>query len=166
MVTIEDYFAMEDLEENVERTGDTLSPVRSKVELEEEIKKKIDKCTEITITYKNELIEQWNDGTLKDITEKVLRRVLQRCKIPKTAVICLIGEHSPVGRFHYHGVFCGIANDKISSLKRACTRHLGRTEIKMISFPESYIKYIFKAYSTMAELPEQWCYPSYITINI
>lgn len=168
MFTIEDYFNIESLEDNkddIKEGGERpLSPLRPKLELEELISEKICKATEITVTFKPELETRWSDVPLKHITERVLRKCMIR--FPKTSVICLIGEHSRVGRLHYHGVFWGIPNDKVSRLKRACTRDLGRTEIKMISFPESYLKYMFKAYASLSEYPEEWTIASYICINI
>lgn len=126
------------------------------------VHKYIDYATEITITFKPELHNSWLEHTLKEITERTLRKAMK--KAPAKASMLLIGEHSPTGLFHYHGIFWGIPNDIVSRIKRACARDLGRTEIKMIRYTETYEKYMFKAYTPMAELPEK--YRSYTCINI
>lgn len=162
MATIDDYFRGQDSDDG--RSGKTLSPIRPIEELQKAVTDMIDVGTEITVTFKPELSNRWQEQTLKEVTERVIRKSLKRC--PDRAQLVLIGEHSPTGLFHYHGIFRGIPNDHVARLKRACARELGRTEIKMIKYAESYRVYMFKSYAALAELPEEWRSYSYVAINV
>ena len=84
----------------------------------------------------------------------------------KTAKVIMIGEHSRTGHFHYHGVFCGIPNDVVDKLGRSLRHNLGRTEIKMITFTESYQNYMLKAYRNDPDYPETWVSKKHIFINV
>lgn len=126
-----------------------------------------DEMTELTITFKPELGQRYNEETLADITEMVIRRALRKC--PHTARLFLIGEHSPTGLWHYHGGFVGIPADQVSKLRRACTRELGRTEIKMIRYIESYKQYCLKSYEhndVSHIVLEKWKARQHVFINI
>lgn len=159
MATIEDYFNG-DIKDGEGGSVKPLSPIRPIKNMEHIVHELIDSSTEITITFNEQLHRTWGELMLKDITQKVIERALKKVK---GYTIVLIGEHSNVGRFHYHGIMRGVPNDMVAKLKRATTRHIGRTEIKMISYTESYEKYMFKSYHTYPE--ETWGEHSYIKIS-
>lgn len=161
-VPIEDYFKDAPPEEPKDggRNGKPLSPFRpwretlacrSMKDVRNDLEKIIGSCTELTVTYKEELVRTWGDSMLRTITEDLIKKVLKK---ERSYDLVLVGEHSSVGRYHMHGCFRGIPNDTVSKLKRALSRHIGRTEIKMLAFPDSYLKYMFKAYETYP--PETW----------
>lgn len=108
------------------------------------IAKSMTNSLEICITFRDELIDRFEDETLMAmITEKLSRRFK---KMPPTAAILLIGEHSDIGRYHLHGLIQGIPNDDKSRLLKQIKREFGRSQIKMLTYSESYIDYIFKSY--------------------
>lgn len=160
MIAIDDW-----LSGNIKaRTGVTLSPVRAKNEIREKVHENITDATELTITFKPEIQNTWEEGGLKYLTEKTLRRTLKTA--PETFRLILVGEHSGTGLFHFHGFFKNLPNDKVAKLRRACSRYLGRTEIKMISYESSYEAYMFKSYEYHEKPPEEWTKNCYILINV
>lgn len=132
------------------------------VPLQEYAKRHMEHSTEITVTFKQEIHENWYEVAMKEMVEKVIRRSMRRAA--DTSAVLLIGEHSNVGRFHFHGILHGISNDYVSKIHRALKRHIGRTQVRMVTFPDSYLKYMFKSYHTYPE--EAWGYHSYIAINV
>lgn len=120
------------------------------------------KATEITVTFMPQLHDNWHEESLKGFLEESIRKILK--KAPEYAQMLLIGEHSPVGRFHYHGMLQNIPNDFVAKLRRNLTRQIGRIEIKQIKYFDSYKAYMFKSYTDYK--PEQWRNYSYIKINI
>lgn len=158
MATIEDY-----LSGNIEEGGlvQPLSPIRPMEDVYKLVGDNIDHATEITVTFMEVLHQRWREEMLKDIVEKTLKRVLRK---EAKYIVVLIGEHSEVGRFHYHGIFRGLPNDVVAKMKRNLQRNVGRTEIKAIRYTESYQKYMFKSYKTYP--PEKWCYSSYIALAV
>lgn len=95
------------------------------------------------------------DGSIRIRLECCIRRILIKYQKelyksgssdPFIPHIVLIGEHSPQGKFHFHGIYRGISNDLLSKIKRSIVRCLGRTEVKMIKYQQSYIDYMFKSY--------------------
>lgn len=131
-------------------SGCTLSPLRPTMTMDEarELISSFDnqKSTEISITFKPEIHDAWQPDTLREITERTIRRCLGVRRAPAGARLILIGEFSPLGRWHYHGMFSGIPGDMVSKLKRACVRHLGRTEIKQLKYPDSFKTYMMESY--------------------
>jgi len=137
----------------------SLNDIQAKLNELEEMK-----STEITVTFKNQLHDHWLELSLKEILESTIRKALR--KAPTNSKLILVGEHSNTGRFHYHGIALNIPNDFIAKLKRTLTRQIGRTEIKQISYFESYKIYMVKSYKNSDQLPELWGPHSYININI
>lgn len=159
-------------------SGKFLSPLRPKIEIETMIKL-LDQFTEntleITITFLPELREKWNETTLGNITEKVIRRSIKNAS-PNTRMI-LIGEHSVTGLFHYHGIITNLSGNNVAKLLRACKRHLGRTCIKQVKYDASYKVYMTKSYindkppttcyNIENSMKQEWNYEyTYILINI
>lgn len=123
------------------------------------------KASEFSITFISALNTRYDEQGLKDILKRELKDALKHA--PKTVKILLIGEHGPKGLlFHYHGMIQGMGNDKLCALRRRLRRKIGRTEIKQISFWESYKVYMFKSHSSLAEFPEEWKRYSYIKIGL
>lgn len=123
-----------------------------------------EKCSELTVTFKPVLIDNWGEDGLKDMVELELRKALK--KAPLNTQVLLIGEHSKLGMFHYHGLIQNAPNNILSCVKRRLNREIGRTNVRQISYHESYMDYIFKSYTGKLMIPEDWTTSSYIKINI
>lgn len=118
------------------------SPPRSASgECEEQwIKDNIDQmnCVEITVTFKPKL-QNTTDLTLKEIT----KGILEQCMEGRGKVI-LLHEYSSGGLFHYHGIISGVSRKILSVIRKNFTLHIGRIEIKTITYFESYVNYMLK----------------------
>lgn len=118
---------------------------------------------ELTITFKPDIHVRMGERLLKAYVEENLQAVM--AKYGKPYCIVLVGEHSPTGLFHYHGIFSGISNDYVSKIKRRVTRQLGRNEIKVIKYITSYINYMFGSFiepTTKVVHVEQWHEYNYV----
>lgn len=100
---------------------------------------------EICITFKPELQMQWEAITLRSIVRERLLKTYKRINI-KGKNIILVGEYSPTGMFHYHGLMIGFAGDDVSKIQRALRKDVGRTIIKDVRDFNAYIQYMFKAF--------------------
>jgi len=96
-------------------------------------------CVEITVTYKPQL-SMTTDITLKEITEGIFRSILDH----KYCSLHLYHEYSDGGRFHYHGILSGCTKKLLSTIRKQFTIHIGRIEIKTITYMESYLRYMTK----------------------
>jgi len=170
----EDYSKSKTIMDYMGGNGNTLShfrPFSATLEFEE-AEEKLDeldpmKCVGITITFMPCLLDRWHPITLREMVEKQIRKTLKKAS-EDTGVI-LIGEFSPVGRWHYHGILYSMSGDIIARLHRACRTHFGRTEVKMIRYHESYIKYLLDSYrlpSTKVIEPQLWNSNSHVVVNI
>lgn len=121
---------------------------------------------EICVTFKPELQMQWRPIQLREIVRDRLRKSLKRMN-QKGKSIILVGEHSPTGMFHYHGLMIGFAGDEVATIQRALRRDIGRTIIKEIRDFNNYITYMFKAFyviednKTLKVIPKQEWHPEY-----
>lgn len=104
------------------------------------IKREIDEmnCQEITITFKPSLM-QTSDLTLRTIVHGFLQNILEG-----KARLALIHEYSDAGRFHYHGIISGATKKILSTIRKQMTLHIGRIEIKTITYFDSYLRYMTK----------------------
>lgn len=123
-----------------------------------------EKSSELTVTFKPPLIDNWGEDGLREILEMEIRKALK--KAPLNTQVVLIGEHSKSGMFHYHGIIQNAPNNILSCVKRRLNREIGRTMVRQISYYESYIDYMFKSYDGKLLIPEDWNNASYIKINI
>lgn len=136
-----------------EGVANSLSPLPPKIDtIVNEVKLWVEKSVEITVTFKEELISIWKEPALSDMVRKIILRYVKMS--PTKAGSILIGEHSLVGRYHYHGIIYGMSGDIVAKLKRSLARHIGRVEIKMIKYTESYVMYMFKSYNIL--LPDHF----------
>lgn len=95
---------------------------------------------EITITFLPELHNRYNSSTLTQLVKHFFTSI--RLK-GDTLDVILIGEFSATGFYHMHGII-KTSPRVINLVKRKINREIGRTELKMIKYVESYINYIFK----------------------
>lgn len=104
------------------------------------IKSNIDdmNCVEITITYKPSL-QNTTDITLREITKGSLKACMG-----DTGNAILLHEYSKGGHFHYHGILSGCTKKILSTIRKQFTLHIGRIEIKTITYYESYLNYMTK----------------------
>lgn len=160
-----------DMLNNVGGDGNTLSHLRPKLDIQDALQciRDIDDTisTEISITFRPELSARWSSTSLAHITETVLRKALKHKR--KDIGIILIGEYSEVGRWHYHGMITHSSGDICNLIKRVCARELGRTEIKQISFPESYKTYMMDSYSYKSKkvaVRQEWKDSDHVRINL
>lgn len=131
--SIEDYF-----NGNYKKDGhgcNTLSPCPSFEDVQTAMNDISEKGVEITVTFKPEIHDMYNPGTLTNI----VRTLLAKYKIR----IVLIGEFDKTGRYHLHGSL--LTDGKtLNTLRRKLPREIGRTEIKAIKYTQSWVEYCLK----------------------
>lgn len=105
---------------------------------------------EITITYKPEMSRNFNESSLTDITKTIL------CSMSKRRHLCflLVGEFSPTGMYHMHGIVHTLGGRDVNYIKRKLGHELGRTEVKPIVYQESYVNYVLKDTEFQREIYE------------
>lgn len=94
-------------------------------------------CVEVTVTFKPALIN-CADMALKAVIEKLLNGHFER----GTAI--LYHEYGGNGRLHYHGIFSSMSRKTLSGIRKFFSEHIGRIEIKQITYFESYLRYMTK----------------------
>lgn len=125
--------------EVAERTDLVTSPPPKQAEEIAMLKQHVNdmNCQEVTITYKPKL-QLTTDITLKTITEGLLKNII------RFGCGYFYHEYSDGGHFHYHGILSGVPKKTLSDLRKQFTLHIGRIEIKQISYFESYLRYMTK----------------------
>lgn len=110
--------------------------------------------TEITLTFKPELRQMYNQITLTEMVKKTIQHT--RVKTGEKLQCVIIGEFSKLGNYHLHGILK--TNGRLSALiKRKLTHDYGRTEIAMIRNTESWIRYCLKDEAVfIQEVPEHY----------
>lgn len=148
---IESYF--EEVEAIAETGGleHSLSPIRPKLEninhVYDILMNSFKEPLEICVTVNETLLSNYNNTSITDMLHKAIAPFFKKAG----KAIILIGEHSNVGRWHYHGMFEGLSNDAKAKLKRVCRKTCGITTIRAITYEKSYIDYIVKSYTRTKE---------------
>lgn len=98
-----------------------------------------EKGCEITFTFTEEIHNLYSNETLTKMVNEFMLKIMGN----ETGSMVGIGEISELGRFHIHSVFYG--SPRIAQkVRREAPRCFGRTQIKAVSFPKSYVDYMFK----------------------
>lgn len=105
---------------------------------------------EITITYKPEMSRNFNESSLTDITKTILCSMSKR----RNLSFLLVGEFSPTGMYHMHGIVHTLGGRDVNYIKRKLGHELGRTEVKPIVYQESYVNYVLKDTEFQREIYE------------
>lgn len=110
------------------------------------------KTSEITITFRDSFINQFND--MDDIIQTIEHyfKFLPTNTIHK---ILLVPEYGETSRIHFHGLIRG-SRKELSSLLLWLKKRFGRSTISMIKYPERYKDYLLK------ENPTEYIYYDYI----
>lgn len=98
---------------------------------------------EITVTYKPSLINN-TDRALKHITRAIISNCIHN---QKNSTAILIHEYGKNGRFHYHGIISRCTKKTLSTIRKQFELHIGRIEIKTITYWNSYLQYMTKEIS-------------------
>lgn len=103
------------------------------------IKESIDDmdCVEITITFKPTLINT-TDVTLREIVHDTINSCFER------GTCILFHEYGSNGRLHYHGILSSMTRKVLSVIRKQFEIHIGRIEIRTITYMESYLRYMTK----------------------
>lgn len=133
----------------------TLSQCRPKLDINGVLKirqelEKISSGMEMTVTFKPELRDRYNSGTLTNIVRKLLNKIGNKFKLQ----CVLVGEFSDMGVYHMHGIIKTSEGRCIDAVRRLFKRDIGRIEIKQISYVDSYIDYIFKEFDLQRKIYE------------
>lgn len=103
------------------------------------IKESVDdmNCVEITITFKPTLINT-SDIALRSIVHDSINACFER------GTCILYHEYGNNGRLHYHGILSSVSKKDLSTIRKQFEIHIGRTEIRTITYYESYLRYMTK----------------------
>jgi len=96
------------------------------------------KASEITITFK-ETYRNTTDLNIRDLLTIYLKH-----HIGEGVFYILYPEYGANYKLHYHGIIWGGSSRVYSSIKRKLSKDIGRNTLRMISFPDSYWKYLIK----------------------
>jgi len=111
-----------------------------------------DDAQELSMTFKETILNTFNQSYIKNSINKILKKYENRL------LITLFCDYAPIGgRFHLHGVIKPF-NDGIKYMdkfKREITRIFGKTDIKPIHSRKSYIAYMLKVYMIQVKLTRQ-----------
>lgn len=121
--------------ENKAAIQDTLSYCRP---IMEQMVSQLD-SSEITITFK----QTWRDTMDNEDIMRMMKKYFNSIPLNDLRELILVPEYGESLNLHYHGVIRGKLKD-VSSLKTFLNRKFGRTEIKNIKYPDSYVKYMLK----------------------
>ncbi|AUM61971.1 putative Rep [uncultured virus] len=113
----------------------TLSYCRSRME---QMIEQLD-SSEITITFK----QKWRDEFTNDEIHQMIIKYFGSIPLTDLRELLLISEYGENRNLHYHGIIRGKLKD-VSQLKSFLNKRFGRTEIKVIKYPQSYVKYMLK----------------------
>jgi len=102
---------------------------------------------ELTVTFRPEL-QECTPCHLTEIVRELLWKRLRRETTPARCI--LIGEYSPLGLYHMHGMMYASPRT-CNILRRVMAREIGRCEWKMVKFLESYVDYCFKPPKSIGE---------------
>lgn len=109
-------------------------------------------CVEFTVTFKPSL-QTAPDISLRDLVEESIRNILldEMQKHPsRTPTVTLMHEYSKTGMFHFHGILSGCLKKTLNTIRKQFNHYVGRTEIKTITYFDSYIDYIMKDCSDLS----------------
>lgn len=98
-----------------------------------------EKGCEITFSFTEEIHNTYSNATLTKMVHEFMLKMVGSESVNMVGV----GEISDLGRFHVHCVFYGPPR-VAQKVRREAPRCFGRTEIKALSYPKSYVDYMFK----------------------
>lgn len=138
-----------------------LSPIRVKLETPQQIKElmstEFKEPMELCVTVADNLLAHYNEESITDHIARMVTPFVKR----EGKKILLVGEHSPVGRWHYHGLLEGLSHDAISKLRRTLRRHVGINLVRPIRYEETYYSYLAKAYVNSSEKNAEPFFPEH-----
>lgn len=146
---IENYFMAVDTVAGLEIPCHQPSPEETKVKspsnginnkyIRECLMKIKDKGIEISPTFRPELRLRFKPSTITALLNEYFKKKSHRHQFS----LVLVGEYSLTGIYHMHGIL-DCEPRFASILRREMPREFGRTELKTISYPDSYVDYILK----------------------
>lgn len=102
------------------------------------------RTAEVTITFKEKFRTNFQNSDLFYIVQKIIDNQFNMYKT--LSEVLLIPEYGNNNHLHFHGLITATKPD-LSNMLNAYKRILGRSEIKMIKYPESYKRYLLKEQS-------------------
>lgn len=103
-------------------------------------------CVEITVTLKPSL-QGAPDISIWHLVRESMSNIIYEeiFKHPKrTPTATLMHEYSKTGMFHFHGILSGCLKKTLNTIRKQFNHYVGRTEIKTITYFDSYIDYMTK----------------------
>lgn len=96
-------------------------------------------ASEISITFK----QQWRDLKTNEEIKEMIRKYFNYLPFNGLRELIMITEYGTSKHLHYHGIIRGKVKD-LSELNNMLNKRFGRSYIRTIKYPESYVKYMMK----------------------